>query len=82
MDFLETHAGLGQTFIHSSHETTQYSVRYSYSAIVLSEESEGSCCHDYDESWKCKLCGYKLPPTLVERINQPLKKRREPEGEE
>ncbi|HXZ90490.1 MAG TPA: hypothetical protein VEG61_05455 [Candidatus Dormibacteraeota bacterium] len=44
--------------------------------------SEGSCCHDYDDAWKCKLCGFQLPPELVKQIGEPLKRRKEAEEEE
>jgi hypothetical protein len=44
--------------------------------------SELGCCHDYDDSWKCKRCGYQLSPELVKRISEPLKRRREAEEEE
>jgi hypothetical protein len=43
---------------------------------------EGGCCHDYDDAWKCKLCGYQLPPNIVERINEPLKPRKHSEESE
>jgi len=43
---------------------------------------EGGCCHDYDDAWKCKLCGYQLPANIVERIKEPLKPRKDSQGEE
>jgi len=48
-------------------------------AIFLAEEG---CCHDYDDNWKCKLCGYQLPAKLVKRIDEPLKPRKKGEEEE
>ena len=44
--------------------------------------SEEGCCHNYDDAWKCKLCGYQLPSNLVKRIGEPLKPRRDNEDEE
>jgi hypothetical protein len=38
--------------------------------------AEVGCCHDYDDAWKCKLCGYQLPPELLKRISEPLRERR------
>jgi hypothetical protein len=45
------------------------------------DDDEGSCCHDYDDNWKCKLCGYQLPEKLLKKVSEPLKERRGGEGE-
>jgi hypothetical protein len=31
------------------------------------KEEEG-CCHDYDEAWVCKICGYQLPAAVQKKI--------------
>jgi len=31
---------------------------------------EEGCCHDYDEAWVCRLCGYQLPVAIQSKIRR------------
>jgi hypothetical protein len=33
------------------------------------KEEEG-CCHDYDEAWVCRICGYQLPAAIQKKIRR------------
>ncbi|MGA2790079.1 MAG: hypothetical protein ABSF00_04835 [Candidatus Bathyarchaeia archaeon] len=34
------------------------------------EKKEDSCCHDYDEAWVCRICGYQLPVAIQNKIRR------------
>jgi hypothetical protein len=31
---------------------------------------EEGCCHDYDEKWVCKICGYQLSVAIQNKIKR------------